>query len=73
MGYLVVLKGSCQFIWEDNPKDIMLADINNSIIITPERFHRVIIDGAVEFKIEFYMFDHDLAYELDSTAFRPKE
>ncbi len=71
--YLVVLNGTCNFIWEDTPEDIMIADVDHPIIITPERFHRVIINGEVEFKVEFYMFDHDLAYELDNTAVRPEE
>lgn len=71
--YLVILSGTCNFIWEDNPEDIMIADVNHPIIITPERFHRLIINRNVEFKLEFYMFDHDLAYELDNTAVRPEE
>jgi len=71
--YLVVSSGTCQFIWEDNPEDIMKADTTHPIIITPERYHRVIVDGDVELKLEFYMFDHDLAYELDNTAVRPEE
>lgn len=71
--YLVVSSGSCQFIWEDTPEDVMKADVDHPIIITPERYHRVIVDGNVELKLEFYMFDFDLAYELDNTAVRPVE
>ena len=70
--YLVVTSGTCNFIWEDYPRAVMMADINHPIVITPERFHRVIINGDVEFKLEFYMYDHDLAYEFDNTAVRPE-
>ncbi len=69
--YLVVISGSCNFIWINNPDDIMIADTDHPIIITPERFHQVIITGDITFKLEFYMYDKDLAYELDNTAIRP--
>ncbi len=69
--YLVILNGSCNFIWEDTPEDIMIADIDHPIIITPERFHHIIITGDVKLKLEFYMFDCDLVYELNTAAIRP--
>lgn len=70
--YLVILSGSCNFIWEDTPKDIIMADVDHPIIITPERFHHIIITGDVELKLEFYMCDSDLVYELNNAAIRPE-
>ena len=68
--HLVVNSGSCNFIWIDSPEDIMIADVDHPITITPERFHQVIVNGDVELKLEIYMYDKDLAYELDNTAVR---
>lgn len=54
-GCLVVKTGSVQFVWEDDPENILVADPGHPIIIYPERFHHVIISGPVEFQVEFYV------------------
>lgn len=54
-GYLVVSSGSVDFVWEDEPETVLTADADHPIVIYPERFHHVIISGAVEFKVEFYI------------------
>ena len=53
-GYLVVEKGSLEFLWEDDLENVLTSDSNHPIVITPERYHHVIITGDVEFKVEFY-------------------
>lgn len=53
-GYLVVQSGSVDFVWEDDPENVLTADAEHPIVIYPERFHHVVITGAVEFKVEFY-------------------
>jgi tellurite resistance-related uncharacterized protein len=58
-GYLVVETGSLQFIWEDDPENILDADPGHPIVIYPERFHHVVITGAVQFRVEFYLAGED--------------
>lgn len=53
IGLLVVEKGHCQLVWEDNGQ-VLDADIDHPIVIAPERYHHVVITGSVEFRIEFY-------------------
>ena len=53
-GYLVVEEGSLQFVWEDEPNNILDADVDHPIVIEPERLHHVIITGDVKFHVEFY-------------------
>ena len=53
-GYLVVEEGALQFVWEDDPDNVLDADPENSIVIFPERFHHVNITGKVRFRVEFY-------------------
>lgn len=65
-GYVVVEKGSLQFVWEDNLEDVLLCDKDHPIVITPERYHHVIITGEVEFRVEFYKVEGikvDIAYK----------
>lgn len=54
-GYLVVTSGSVDFIWEDDPENVLTADPDHPIVIFPERFHHVVVTGPVEFKVEFYV------------------
>ncbi|MDF7823193.1 DUF1971 domain-containing protein [Pontiellaceae bacterium B12227] len=54
-GYLVVQSGSLEYIWEDDPDNVLVADPGHPIVIFPERFHHVVITGPVEFKVEFYV------------------
>ena len=51
---VVVEEGSLQFVWEDDRDNVLDADVNNPIVIYPERFHHVLITGAVVFRVEFY-------------------
>ena len=53
-GLVVVEEGTLQFVWEDDPDNILDADPNNPIVIFPERFHHVVITGKVIFRVEFY-------------------
>ena len=53
-GYLVIIEGTADFIWEDEPDKIYTADKCHPIVIFPERKHHVIITGPVKLKIEFY-------------------
>jgi len=54
IGLLVVEEGLLQFVWEDSPNEILDADPENPIVIWPERFHHVVINGSVRFQVEFY-------------------
>ena len=54
-GYLVVESGSLQYVWEDDAENRLDADPGHPIVITPERFHHVVITGPVEFRVEFYV------------------
>ena len=48
-GYLVVEKGTLQFVWEDDENNPLDADPEHPIVIFPERFHHVKITGEVHF------------------------
>lgn len=69
-GYLVVETGSLQYVWEDDPDNILDADPGHPIVIYPERFHHVIITGPVEFRVEFYKVD-DRKEVLEQEGERP--
>lgn len=56
-GYLVVESGSLQYVWEDDPENVLDADPDHPIVIYPERFHHVVITGPVQFRVEFYLVD----------------
>lgn len=56
-GYLVVDSGSVDFVWEDEPDQIITAAPDHPIVIFPERFHHVIITGPVQFTVEFYIVE----------------
>ena len=53
-GYLVVESGALQYVWEDDPDNVLDADLEHPIVIFPERFHHVVITGKVRFRVEFY-------------------
>ena len=69
LGMVIVKEGSCGFVWEDSPLDIITIDKNHSFVIEPERYHHVVITGPVVFKIEFYK-DSDFN-NYDEIAIRP--
>jgi len=58
-GYLVVEEGSLQFVWEDDPDNVLDADPGHPIVIFPERFHHVSITGKVRFRVEFYKIENE--------------
>lgn len=72
-GYVVVEKGSLQFVWEDSLEDVLLCDKEHPIVITPERYHHVIISGEVEFKVEFYKLEGNKLETSYEKASRPGE
>ncbi|PAB61086.1 DUF1971 domain-containing protein [Anaeromicrobium sediminis] len=72
-GNIVVLKGSLDYVWEDTPEDVITADVDHPIVISPERYHHVIITGEVEFKVEFYEVKETETKEIDKDALRPGE
>jgi len=53
-GRLVVRSGSVGFRFEDSPDELLQASVGESIVIPPERTHRVELDGPTEFVVEFY-------------------
>lgn len=71
LGYLVVRKGELNYVWEDEEDKVYTVDSNHPLVIYPERYHRVILTGAVEFKVEFYRYDDEII--VDKTALRPGE
>ena len=54
IGLLVVEKGHCQYVLEDEDGPALDADPNHPIVIFPERYHHVVITGPVVFRVEFY-------------------
>ena len=64
-GYLVVEEGALQYVWDDDPHTVLDADPEHPIVIAPERYHHVVIAGAVRFRVEFYQVPQTLA-DLDA-------
>lgn len=58
-GLLVVESGALHYVWEDDADNVLDATPGHPIVIYPERFHHVVITGAVEFKVEFYIVKED--------------
>ena len=54
IGLLVVDKGALQFVWDDSPDEIIDADSEHPVVIWPDRYHHVVINDSVRFKVEFY-------------------
>lgn len=63
-GYLVVEEGSLQFVWEDDPDNVLDADPGHPIVIFPERFHHVSLTGKVRFRVEFYKLVNEDATDV---------
>ncbi|XMB85183.1 DUF1971 domain-containing protein [Mycoplasmatota bacterium WC44] len=72
-GNVVVEKGSLEFVWEDDLNNVMICDKKHPIVISPERYHHVIITGEVEFKVEFYKQESTTVDISDEDAIRPGE
>lgn len=58
-GLLVVEEGHLQFLWEDN-NTLLDADPDHPIVIFPERYHHVILDKPVRFRVEFYTINNPI-------------
>lgn len=71
-GRVVVISGSIDYKWHDD-EDIYIIDRKNPLIIEPERLHNLILDGAVEFKVEFYKENKATEYEYSNNVLRPGE
>ncbi|MGL4672901.1 MAG: DUF1971 domain-containing protein [Cetobacterium sp.] len=71
LGYIVVKEGELDYVWEDEEDNIYTVDAEHPLVIYPERYHHVILKGAVQFKIEFYKYE--IKNPHDSTALRPGE
>lgn len=69
-GFLVVLKGNLQLVWEDTGV-IHDADPEHPVLLYPERYHHIQMDGPSEFRIDFYEIKYTGKY--DETAERPGE
>jgi len=54
IGLLVVEEGALQFVWEDSPDEIIDADSEHPVVIWPERYHHLVVNDPVSFKVEFY-------------------
>ncbi len=59
-GLVVVEEGTLKFVWEDDASNVLDADSDHPIIIYPDRFHHVVIDGPVKFRVEFYQVPVDV-------------
>ncbi|MBC2852158.1 DUF1971 domain-containing protein [Cetobacterium sp. 8H] len=53
-GLLRVLSGKVNFIWEEDPEIIYTVDSEHPLVIVPEKLHRVILNGPMELRVEFY-------------------
>lgn len=71
-GLIVVEKGSLEYEWKDTG-EVLKGDREHSILIEPERLHRVILTGPVKFKVEFYKFPDEELKSVDTTVLRPGE
>jgi tellurite resistance-related uncharacterized protein len=69
-GHLVVLKGNLQLVWEDTGV-IHDADPEHPVLLYPERYHHIQMDGPSEFRIDFYEIKYTGA--PDEKAVRPGE
>ena len=69
-GMLVVLRGNLQLVWEDTGV-IHDADPDHPVLLYPERYHHIQMDGPSEFRIDFYEINYTGKY--DESAERPGE
>jgi tellurite resistance-related uncharacterized protein len=53
-GRLVVTAGSLGFVFEDTPDNVRTVDAGDHQLIPPARLHHVVIDGPVQFAVEFH-------------------
>ncbi|MGL5543620.1 MAG: DUF1971 domain-containing protein [Cetobacterium sp.] len=53
-GLLKVISGKVNFIWEEESDVVYTVDSDHPLGILPEKAHRIMLNGPVELKIEFY-------------------
>ena len=53
-GRLVVTAGSLGFVFEDTPDEVRTVGAGDHQLIPPARLHHVVIDGPVQFAVEFH-------------------
>jgi tellurite resistance-related uncharacterized protein len=53
-GRLVVTDGSLGFVFEDTPDDVRTVGAGEQQVIPPNRLHHVVIEGPVQFCVEFH-------------------
>lgn len=68
-GILKVLEGELQFVWNDEKK-IYTVDKQHPMVIEPERYHHIILNGKVKFYLELYKNLKDDKIILDEKAKR---
>ncbi|MCF6211420.1 MAG: DUF1971 domain-containing protein [Gammaproteobacteria bacterium] len=59
---VVVEEGTLRFVYEDDEESVLDADKDHPIVIFPERYHRVLVDGDVLFRVEFYNVETSPSY-----------
>ena len=69
-GQLIVLRGNLQLVWEDTGV-VHDADPEHPILLYPERYHHLQMDGPSEFRIDFYEIQY--TGKPDESAIRPGE
>lgn len=69
-GLLTVLKGDLQLVWEDTGV-IHDADPQHPVLLYPERYHHIQMNGPSEFRIDFYEIKY--TGPADESAVRPGE
>ena len=71
-GRVVVEEGHINYKWNDSD-DIYIIDKENPLLIEPEREHRLMLDGFVKVKVEFYKIEEEEKVSYTENALRPGE
>lgn len=53
-GRVMVTSGSLGFVFEDTPDEVRRVGAGEHQVIPPARLHHVVIDGPVQFAVEFH-------------------
>jgi tellurite resistance-related uncharacterized protein len=53
-GRVVVTSGSLDFVFDDEPDDPLAVSAGHQQVIPPSRAHHLVLDGPVEFHVEFH-------------------
>lgn len=71
-GRVVVEEGHINYKWNDSD-DIYVIDKENPLLIEPEREHKLILDGFVKVKVEFYKIEEEEKVSYTKNVLRPGE